>query len=105
MEEIPLPVIGLCALDADGLRSQRDRYRLIGAHAQPLERSPRHLVLGVDPGFDDRLIENAVTVERGCCPFFSIDWQPEARKLAISVACAEHEPALSAIIAAFELLP
>ena len=96
-----LPMV--CKLDDDALLAQQDRYRRIGAHARRLERSARRLVLGIDAGADDALIDEAVSIERGCCACFSLDWRPENRILEISVSSAEHEPALSAILTALEL--
>ena len=44
-----------------------------------------------------------VEVERRCCPFFAIDWDPERRRFSIGVSDAEHEPALDAIAYALGL--
>jgi hypothetical protein len=101
MEAVPLPAV--CTLDEAALLSQRDRYRRIGAHARRLQRSPRRLLLAIDAEAGDALIAGAVSVERICCPFFSIEWHPETRTLEISVSSATDEPALSAIHAALGL--
>jgi hypothetical protein len=106
MEAIPLPTV--CTLDEAALLSQRDRYRRIGGHARLLQRSPRRLRLAIDAEAGDALIAEAVSVERICCPFFSIEWHPdvwvhETRTLEISVSSATYEPALSAIHTALEL--
>lgn len=101
MEAIPLPTV--CTLDEDALLSQRDRYRRIGAYARQLQRSPQRLLLAIDAEAGDALIAEAVSVERICCPFFSIEWHPETRTLEISVSSATYEPALSAIHTALAL--
>jgi hypothetical protein len=36
-------------------------------------------------------------VERGCCPFFDMGWEPRERHLSISVSRPEDESALGAI--------
>jgi hypothetical protein len=100
MEPIPVPME--CNLDEEALLFQRDRYRRIGAGARLLERSPRRLALRIDADVGDRLIDGAMSVERSCCSFFSLDWRPETRILEISVSSAEHEPALAAILTALE---
>jgi hypothetical protein len=46
-------------------------------------------------------------VERKCCPFFTLDWEPERRRLTVAVSQAEHEhehePAPDAVAFALEL--
>ena len=41
--------------------------------------------------------EKLIAVERECCPFYELDYNPSARHLTIVVDQAEHEPALRAI--------
>ena len=36
-------------------------------------------------------------VERGCCPFFELEPDPERRELVVTVADPAQEPALDAI--------
>jgi hypothetical protein len=43
------------------------------------------------------VVEQLVAVERECCPFFTIDWEPATRVLSFAVCDSEHEPALDAI--------
>jgi hypothetical protein len=99
----PLPMAPSCALDEGGLREQARRYRRAGAGARVIERTRRALVVELDGGVDGRLVDEAVAVERECCPFFTLDWQPDRRRLAVSVAQAAHEPALDAIAFALGL--
>lgn len=86
-----------CALDDAGLRSQLDRYRRAGQRARLIEQAQRRLVVEVDGRVDETLVLDAIAVERECCPFFALDWQPARRRLTVSVNRAEHEPALMAI--------
>jgi len=102
MEPLPLAPPA-CSLDADGLRAQRDGYRRAGAGARVLERDARRLVMVLAPGADADEVQRLVEVERECCPFFALGWDPVARRLAVSVARAEDEPALEAIAFALGL--
>jgi hypothetical protein len=52
---------------------------------------------------DGELVEQAVAIERECCPFFALDWEAARRRLTVSVSHAEHEPALAAIAFALGL--
>ena len=98
----PLPTIqpdlaASCALDADGLRAQARRYRRAGEGAELLERSPRRLVARLRDDVDVSDVTEAVAIERECCPFYEIDWDPGTGRLSFAVARAEHETALGAI--------
>jgi hypothetical protein len=92
-----------CALDEAGLRSQYERYRRAGAGARVVERSSRRLVVALDERVDPRLVDELLAVERECCPFFGLGWEPDVRRLTVSVSHAEHEPALDAIAFALDL--
>jgi hypothetical protein len=98
-----LPMTRTCALDEGGLRSQLERYRRAGQGARLVERSRRRLVVDLDDHADGKLIEEAVAIERECCPFFALDWEPARRRLTVSVSHTEHEPALGAIAFALGL--
>jgi hypothetical protein len=101
MEAIPLPVVAAgCGLDPDGLRAQLARYRAAGVGATVIECTPRRIIVEIGARVDDRLIEKLVAVEGGCCPFFVLSWEADPRRLSISVAAAEDEPALAAIASA-----
>lgn len=92
----PLPMAPSCALDEAGLRLQLERYRRAGLGARLIARTRRRLVVGIDERVDARLIEEAIAIERECCPFFELDWDTARRRLAVSVSHAEHEPAIDA---------
>lgn len=99
----PLPIVPSCALDENGLRLQRERYRRAGQSARLLHRTRRQLVVELDPRVDTTVVDEVIAVERKCCPFFTLGWEPELRRLNISVSQAEHEPALDAIAFALDL--
>jgi hypothetical protein len=98
-----LPMAPSCALDEAGLHLQLERYRRAGRGATVLELSPRRLVVELHERADGQLVEEAVAIERECCPFFSLDWEPLRRLLTVSVSHGEHEPALGAIVFALGL--
>jgi hypothetical protein len=92
-----------CALDEAGLRSQLERYRQAGRNARVVERTPRRLVADLDQNVDAELVAETVEVERECCPFFTLTWEPDRRRLTISVSQAAHEPTIDAIAFALDL--
>jgi len=92
-----------CALDEDGLGLQLERYRRAGRGARLVERTQRRFVVELDEHVDGGLVEEAVAIERECCPFFALDWEPARRWLTVSVSHVEHEPALDAIAFALGL--
>ena len=92
-----------CALDQEGLRSQLERYRQAGQNARLIERTPRRLVADLDQDVDAKLVAETVAIERECCPFFALTWEPDRRQLTVAVSQAEHEPALDAIAFALDL--
>jgi hypothetical protein len=93
----PLPMAPSCALDEVAMRSQLERYRQAGRHARLVHRGRRRIVIDLDEHVDREVIEQAIAVERECCPFFAIEWEPGRRRLTVSVAQPEHAPALEAI--------
>jgi len=86
-----------CDLDLDGLVAQRDRYARIGESVLGVERAPRSLSVVLSPSVDVALVEEALRVERECCPFFDLGFDGEARVLTVGVDADEHAPALDAI--------
>ncbi len=87
-----------CALDAAGLQVQRERYRQAGEGARIVTRTPRRVVVDLDMRVDADNVETLIAVERECCPFFDLRWEPELRRLSVSVSLAEHEPGIDAIL-------
>lgn len=92
-----------CALDESELRSQLERYRQVGRNARLIERTPGRLVADLYEDVDGELVAEAIAVERECCPFFALAWEPDRRRLTVSVSQAAHEPALDAIAFALDL--
>jgi hypothetical protein len=82
---------------------QLERYQQAGAGARLIDRTPRSLVIDLDEQVDTQLVDETIAIERECCPFFTLDWEPERRRLTVAVSQAEHEPALDAIAFALDL--
>jgi hypothetical protein len=100
----PLPMVpASCSLDEGGLGRQLSRYRAAGADAEVIERGSRRLVIRVGGQAPSAVIEELVAVERGCCPFFALHWDPGSRCLTVEVSEQEDEPALGAIAYALGL--
>jgi hypothetical protein len=98
-----LPIVpAACSLGEDSLRGQLARYREAGRGAVVVEQSRRRLVVRVD-AISNVVVKELVAVERRCCPFFDLSWEPEERLLSISVSRADDEPALDAIAYALGL--
>jgi hypothetical protein len=93
MTELPLA----CNLDTDGAVRQGQRYAAIGGSVAGVERDGLRLTAHFGEDLDERLLHEAIEVERGCCPFFAIAFDPHERRLELSVPDAAHEPALDAI--------
>jgi hypothetical protein len=100
---VPLPMAPSCALDANGARAQYERYRRAGADARVLERTPMRLVVDLDRHVDTELVEQTLAIEHDCCPFYELGWEPDRRRLRISVSDPKHAPALEAIAFALGL--
>jgi hypothetical protein len=86
-----------CALDEAGVREQRARYARLAPSVTRLEREPDAVLIEFDEGFDKATLDEALAVERTCCPFFLFDFDESDRRLRTTVRRAEQLPALDAI--------
>jgi len=100
----PLPMAAAsCSLDQRGLSRQLERYRIVGAGAELIERSARRITIRVgEHAAREGTVQELVAIERSCCPFFELDWRRSERQLTVAVADAEHEPALDALAHALD---
>ena len=94
-----LPQIPTCALDEAGVRAQRARYARLAGDSERVGREGDALVVAFRPGYDRDLLDEALAVERECCPFFA--FALEGRSLRITVRDAAQRPALDALAHAF----
>jgi len=86
-----------CSLEEADLRAQLARYRGVGTGADILERSTQRLVIRMGDAVSDGAVEELLAVERSCCPFFGMGWDPRERCISVSVSRPEDERALDAI--------
>jgi hypothetical protein len=89
--------IPTCALDEEGMVTQRDRYARLAPEVKSVERESEAVLIQFREGFDRALLEEALAVERECCPFFLFDFDETARRLRTTVRDREQLPALDAI--------
>jgi hypothetical protein len=97
MERNALPHVPSCALTEDGMREQRDRYARLGRDTRSVERQGGALTIEFEEGFDRAALDEALAVERECCPFFRFAYDDGARRLVVTVREPEQLPALDAI--------
>ncbi|HEY5318852.1 MAG TPA: hypothetical protein VIJ20_12760 [Solirubrobacteraceae bacterium] len=100
-----LDQIPSCALDHTGRREQAARYARLGPSITNARRESEALLIEFNPGFDRRTLDEALAVERECCPFFRFAFEEEPPSLRVTVAQAEMLPALEAIAYALGLAP
>ena len=81
-----------CSLDHGGQGRQLARYRALAPDVESVERAPRSLVVAFRDGYDRALLDEAIAIERECCPFLGI--VVGERRLSISIADADHAPML-----------
>jgi len=91
------PLIAGCGLDIEGSRGQRERYRALAGEVRKVRHGPETLTISFTRGVDRALLETTIAVERECCPFFTFDYLPAERILAIGVIEDECRPALDAL--------
>jgi hypothetical protein len=88
-----------CTLDDSGLSEQLERYRRLGATAVTVQDSDAGLLITFGAGVDAGLVLETVTFERGCCSFFTLDYDPRARRLSIGIDDPARADALAALAA------
>jgi hypothetical protein len=81
-----------CSLDRDGRARQVARYAALAPSVVSVERGARRLDVAFADGFDRALLDEALAVERECCPFLGIE--TGERSLAISVSSEDEAPML-----------
>ena len=82
----PLPMAPAgCTLNESSLREQVDRYRRLGEMALSIEDRETRLVVTFGVGVDAGLVRETVAIERGCCSFFTLDYNASERRLSIGI--------------------
>ncbi|MGH2910159.1 MAG: hypothetical protein ACRDK8_12785, partial [Solirubrobacteraceae bacterium] len=94
--------IPACALDADGRGEQKARYGRLARSATGVQREIEAVVIEFDHDRDPETLEETLAVERECCPFLRFAFDPQRRRLRVTVADRDMLPALDAIAHGFE---
>jgi hypothetical protein len=89
-----------CALTDGALAKQLERYRRLGATAASVIQRDLGLVIRFEPGIDLALLGETIAIERGCCGFFTLDYDAANRQLSITVDDRDRLDALGALASA-----
>ena len=73
--------IPTCALDGAGMSEQRARYARLARSVTRLQREPEAVLIEFDQDFDRGTLDEALAVERACCPFFRFAFDQQRRRL------------------------
>jgi hypothetical protein len=84
-------------LDQDGIEQQRARYLRLSRDAGPVVREPDAVTVQFRPGFDRHALDEAMAVERQCCPFFEFEFGASDRRLRVTVKDRDQLAALDVI--------
>jgi hypothetical protein len=76
---------------------QGARYARLAGSVASAARSPRSLVVSFAEGYDRALLDEAIAIERECCPFFAIELEHAARRLVIKLPEGEDPLLLDGI--------
>jgi hypothetical protein len=89
-----------CTLDDSGLGEQLDRYRRLGRSAVHIQDGDVRLVITFGADVDVDLLRETIGIERGCCSFFTLDYDVSARRLSIGIDDPVRGDALGALLSA-----
>lgn len=64
---------------------QRRRFQRLALHTVRVQRFADHLQVEFASGFPRHALEEALAVERQCCPFFLFEFDEASRRLRVSV--------------------
>jgi hypothetical protein len=94
-----------CALDEAGRTDQRARYARLAPTVSRIEREADAVLIVFRQQFDRQTLEEALAVERQCCPFFLFEFDDSQRRLRATVRESEQLPALDAMALALQSVP
>jgi hypothetical protein len=89
-----------CSLSGDGMARQGARYAALARDVAEASRAPRRLDVAFAAGYDRALLDEAIAIERECCPFFAIELDHDERRLAIELPEGEDTLLLDGITSA-----
>ena len=90
-------MIPSCTLKAGEVGPQAERWRELARSAADIEYSGGELAISFGDDVPLAAMERVIAVESECCPFFRMGYDAEDKTLRMTVADAEHAPALDAI--------
>lgn len=96
-----IAAIPSCALDESGVHEQRARYAHLAPSVTDLKREAEAVSVEFRESFDCRMLDQALEVERACCPFFQFELDEARRRLRITVREPDQLQALDAVAYAF----
>ena len=79
---------------------QGARYARLAGDVARASREPRRLEVSFAEGYDRALLDEAIAIERECCPFFAIELDHDARRLVIELPEGENALLLDGITSA-----
>ena len=79
---------------------QGARYARLAGDVSEASREPRRLEVSFAESYDRALLDQAIAVERECCPFFAIELDHGARRLVIELPEGEDTLLLDGITTA-----
>ena len=91
-----------CSLSAGELAAQLDRYHALGRAAAEVENATGRVVVRFSEEPPAALLKQTIEVERGCCPFLDLDYDPEARRLTVTADDVEHRAGLDTLAQALK---
>lgn len=98
VQPLPMAPSG-CELDDRQRADQLARYRQLSANVTALDRDGDQARIVFDEQVHPELIEQTVAIERDCCSFFTLDYDPSARVLAIRTD-RKHADGLTTLLTA-----
>ena len=98
MTPLPMAPSG-CELNDTQLAEQLARYHRLKPAVLSVDRAGQQAQLRFHARVDTRLLEQALAVERRCCSFLTLNYQPSTRVLTVETAAA-HADALAVLLTA-----
>ncbi len=100
MKPQPLPMaLSGCELDDRQLAEQLSRYRQLSGSVLGVQRQSSTARILFTKDVDTLLLQETLAIERGCCGFFTLDYEPSERVLSIGTD-GSHADALSVLLSA-----
>jgi hypothetical protein len=86
-----------CTLTDATVGPQLSRYRRLAAHVTRIERDTGEVRVELDERVPEALLADTLSVERECCGFLDLAYDPQSRSLKITVANVAHDPRLDSL--------